>query len=438
MKKLFNVCLFLIILSFFTGCAGSKKSLGNVDNDSSGESAKKPFQTKDIFPSSYYLEKATAYENNDELQTALVYMKIAGTLNPDNQKIIKKISALESTINDKADEHFRNGVIFYNKKRFKAARKQFLTALRYDPHHEEALDYLKNRLIPNGYIRYRVEKNDTLKNISEKFYKDPEKDFLIVYFNDLKSGTEPLPGTVLKLPILPSNVTRPLMDISKELLTAKKLLREKRFKKALAVTERILKYDPMNPEAVDLKNSTCYQIGIQLQQKKKYSEAMKMFKKTAPACESAQKAIQDITQKEFLKAEKLLKHKKYDAAIEVTENILDDDKSNKAAKNLMNTAFCQKGKSLLIRKKYFEALTVLDGADPAYDCVDKTISSIKKAMQKQAEIYYLRGVKNFLNEDLQSAIKQWEMTLALNPGHKKAKENIKKAKNLLDKLNKVN
>ena len=90
------------------------------------------------------------------------------------------------------------------------------------------------------------------------------------------------------------------------------------------------------------------------------------------------------------------------------------DKSNQTAKDILNIAMCQNGKSLLIRKKYAEALNVLKSADPGYECVGKTLFSVKKVMKKQAEIHYLQGVKYFLNEELQSAIKEWETTLILD------------------------
>jgi hypothetical protein len=58
-------------------------------------------------------------------------------------------------------------------------------------------------------------------------------------------------------------------------------------------------------------------------------------------------------------------------------------------------------------------------------------------MKKQAEIHYLQGVRYFLNEDLQNAINEWETTLTLDPGHIKAKNDIKNARSLLEKLKKV-
>ena len=75
--------------------------------------------------------------------------------------------------------------------------------------------------------------------------------------------------------------------------------------------------------------------------------------------------------------------------------------------------------------------------DPSDVCAVRIRSAVNKSIQKQAEAHYIRGVKYFLNEELQNAIKEWEKTLELNPSHGKAKKNIKNAKNLLEKLKKV-
>jgi len=437
MKRLLNVLLLLTILFFFTGCAGVREFLGEfADKFAYSFSDKVPDNTN-VLLSSSYLEKALEYEKNDKLQTALFYIQIAGTLNPDSTIISEKIASLKSTIDHKAKQHFTTGVGFCKKRRFKDARKQFLITLRYSPGHKEALDYLKNRLHPKEYLNYQVKEKDTLKGISKKFYKDPSKDFLIAYFNNLKTGEEPVSGTILELPVLGSEFNRPTIDIRIELKKAENFLKEKRYREMLDVSEKILEYDRLNKEASDLKNSAYYQIGLELSGQEKYPEAIKMFKKVTPEYQGVEEAIQQAINKELFKAKNLLKQKQYEQALAVAGKILDYDKLNKTAENLINTAFCQQGKNLIIRKNYTEALNVLSKADPQYDCVKKTISDVYKAKKKQAEVHYLKGVKHFLNEELQSAIKEWEKTLALNPEHKKAKKNINNARSLLEKLEKV-
>ena len=178
-------------------------------------------------------------------------------------------------------------------------------------------------------------------------------------------------------------------------------------------------------------------MGLQLREKGKYFEAIDTFKMITPENDSVNIAIQESIQHELLNAKNLLKEKKYDEAIDLAEKILGYDPSNSAAKKLISTSLCQQAKDLLIHKRYDEALHIMDESDPADDCAEKIRLGVKNAIKQQAEAHYIQGVKHFLNEELQMAIKEWEKTLTLNPEHTKAKKNIKNAKSLLEKLRKV-
>jgi len=437
MKKSINVILMIIILSLFSGWAGPLDSFGDVGHKVPEKTSEKTQGNKSLFHSSYYLKQAKTYKNNDEFQLALFFLKIGASLSPDDMEIIGKISDLKLTIDNKSNKYFKKGEKFYRQKKFEEARKQFLIALRYNPDHKDALDYLKNRLIPKEYINYTFEKNDSLKIISNKFYKDPELVFLIAYFNNLKSDTEPKPGEILKIPMLKPEFNQTIGDRRQDMISAKNLLGKKRFQEVIVITQKILENDPLNKEAIKLQNEAFYQIGIELSSQEKYFEAIDTFKKITPEYEGVNVVIQEAIQHELLKAENLLKEKKYEESIDLAEKILGYDPSNTAAKKLISNSLCQQAKDLFIRKKYDEALHVLDKADPADNCAKKIRLAVKKAIKQQAEAHYIQGVKYFLNEKLQSAIKEWEKTLKLNPEHDKAKKNIEKAKSLLDKLNKV-
>ncbi len=436
MKKIFYILFLLTIVLAFTGCAPVLEFLDKIPEKISSRTSKKAFEPSDAFSTSC-MEKARNFEKDDELQMALFYMKIAGTLNPGNMEIMNKIKILKSTTNRKARQHHKKGVIFYKKKKFEAARNQFLITLRYDPNHKDALDYLKNRLIPKEHTYYITKSGDTLERISKKFYGDPKKYYIIVYFNNLKTNTTPPPGTALQLPILMSKFTKPVFDIHEELRKAQNYLEEKRCKEVLIIADKVLEHDHLNKTAVDLKNAAYFYMGMRLRQQEKLSEAMTMFKKIDPQDEDVEKAILEIINKELNKAENLLKEKRYNEARTQAEKILDYDTSNEAVKEFINTAYCQQGMGLMIQKNYAEALAVLNKADPGYDCVRKGISDVKASMNKESEVHYLKGVKHYLNEELNNAIKEWEKTLALNPEHQKAKINIKNAKRLLEKLKKI-
>ena len=436
MKNILNVFLLYIILFFFTGCfAVMEFKKETPEKISAGTSEKNP-ESAETFLSSTYQRKSLEYEKKNELQMALYYMKIAGSLNPDDKIIAKRIDVLESTIANNARQHFKKGVVYFKKNERKYARQQFLITLRYNPDHKGALDYLKNRLAQE-FIIYKTKKGDTLKSISRQFYNDSQKDFLIVYFNNLKTNKKPAPGTTLKLPMIKSYFTHLSVLIRNDLIKARNLLEERQYEEVLHIAREVLKYDLMNKEAADLKNAAYYHMGMQLSREEKYPEAINTFKKVDPKYKEVKKAIREVINKDLMKANSLLREEQYEEVLALAEKALDYDNSNKVAKDLVNTTYCQKGRGLISRKNYVEALKVLNKADPLHDCIEKAIVDVKGLIKKEAEAHYLQGVKYFLNQELSNAIIEWEKTLVLNPDHKKAKENIINARRLLEKYKKV-
>jgi tetratricopeptide (TPR) repeat protein len=399
--------------------------------------SEKNTESAETFLSSSYRQKSFEYEKKKELQKALYYMQIADSLNPGDKIIAKRIASLKSTIANNARRHFKKGVVYFKKNKLKYASQQFLITLRYNPDHKGALDYMKNRLAPKEYLIYKTKKGDTLKSISRQFYNDSQKDFLIVYFNNLKTNKKPAPGTTLKLPMIKAYFTHRKILIRNDLDKARNLLEENRYEEVLHIAGEVLKYDLMNKEAADLKNAAYYHMGMQLSREEKYPEAINIFKKVDPKYKDVKKAIREVINKDLMKANSLLREEQYEEVLALAEKALDYDNSNRVAKDLINTTYCQKGRGLISRKNYVEALKVLNKADPLHDCIEKAIVDVKGLITQEAEAHYLQGVKYFLNQELTSAIIEWEKTLVLNPDHKKAKENIINARRLLEKYKKV-
>jgi len=140
---------------------------------------------------------------------------------------------------------------------------------------------------------------------------------------------------------------------------------------------------------------------------------------------------------EIAKAEKLLAEKRYEEVLQVAEKILDDDYLNQEAGGLINAVYYDKGRGYYQQENYPDALIELKRVDPNYMDTAARVSEIESILHQQAETYYLEGVKHYINEDLERAIQSWEITLKLNPDHKKAKTDIEGARNLLEKLGTV-
>ena len=314
-----------------------------------------------VFPE-LYRQKAAEYEKKGELSRALQSWQIVNNFIPADAEAAQKIGDLKTQMQTLADQHFKKGVSAYQNNSLPAARKEFLLALSCNPDHMDALNYLKNKLTGEDYRLYEVQKGDTLKEVARKTYNDPQKDFLIAYFNDLGKNVSLTPKTALKIPILESTPPPPperSADVQEITLETKEMLskatgsfRAKEYRETVSLAEKVLQVDPLNREAGDLINASYYQMGTMLSQQEKYQEALAMFNRV----------------------------------------------------------------------------------DTGYKDVKNNIAVVKK---KLAETHYIKGVKYFVDEKLDNAIKEWETTLTLDPNHPKAKTDMENARSLLQKLKAV-
>jgi tetratricopeptide (TPR) repeat protein len=263
-------------------------------------------QGRNLSLSGKYRAKALEYEKSGDWQMALFSYEIAEKLHPEDKEISKKKAALEEKTRSKAERHFKKGLSDYKRNSLKSARNQFLTALRYDPDHQEAYSYLTTRLGGINHISYSVQNGDTLKSIADKIYKDPEKDFLIAYFNDLDITAQPASGTMLQLPLLEEEhriITKPEMDIESEIAEAKALLEEQQYEQALTIVEKVLEYAPDSQKATDIRNACYYNMGNMMLRKKQYLKSLEMFNNTDPDYKNVSESISNVKKQLGKKAE---------------------------------------------------------------------------------------------------------------------------------------
>jgi len=216
------------------------------------------------------------------------------------------------------------------------------------------------------YILYRAKGGETLKEIARRAFNDPNKDFLIAYFNDLRIDSKLVPGNTLRLPVLESTTAKVTIDTKESVMDAKEIS---------ADTKELL------------------------------SKALAYYKV-----------------------------KNYRETVSISERVLEYDPANREARDLINESHYQMGKSLTQGKKYQEALEVFNRLDSGYKDVRESIALVKKQL---AGKHYLRGIKYFTDEELDKAIKEWEVALALDPNHPKAKKDIENARSLLQKLKEI-
>lgn len=345
-----------------------------------------------------YRKKALEHEGRGDIKGTLLMLEVAVSLDPENTAAGERLAVLRKNAAGLSEEHLKKGISLYNGNSKEAARREFIMALYYNPDNADALDYLKNRLAGEDYTVYTTKQGDTLKGIAERVYNDPEKDFVIAFYNDLDRKADISPGILLRLPVLDI----PGLKRSKDAGVSVTKLPD--IKEVPAGKPPVMEVPAPVKEAVPEK---------------------------AQEEEVPVKTDEMLIEEMLGRAEMLFEADKYMDVIPISHRVLEIDPGNSRAKELRNASYYKQGKMMLVIKKYQEAIRLFNSADPDYQDVRESKLTAERSL---AEVHYITGVKYFVNDEIEQAIKEWEKALALYPEHPKAKNDVENARGLLMKL----
>ena len=237
-----------------------------------------PDPFKDL-PEKYRL-RASEFEQKNDWQNALFCWEVVSSFRPDDPEAGRRLRELGDAARIQSENRLRRGGEHLRNENEAAARREFLIALAYQPDDAQTLNYARPKFLEEDYVFYVTKKNDTLKSIAQQVYRDESKEFLVGYFNDLKTGGTIRPDTVLKMPKIQAAVAPKRGTSSEEMVNkAKSFLRARNYEEAVASAEKVLEYAPSQREAKEIKNAAYYQWGTELLQKKEDWDALRMFKK---------------------------------------------------------------------------------------------------------------------------------------------------------------
>ena len=164
-----------------------------------------------------YLKKANELETMGDLVAALEQYKLALTVDPENVQGLEGRDRLSQKLSQLADERYALGMKYHRQGKYGLARKEFLTALKYQPDHPKASKMLVSRepeKVPE-YTVHKIQKGESLSIIAKKYYGDYKKFDIIARYNNIQDATRVSPGQTIKIPSL-AGMAKPTIPASKD------------------------------------------------------------------------------------------------------------------------------------------------------------------------------------------------------------------------------
>ncbi|MGB5746119.1 MAG: tetratricopeptide repeat protein [Desulfobacterales bacterium] len=454
----------ILVLALAVGCAGLGK--------------KSPAQLADE-----YTAKAKAYEAQGDMVEALEQYKLALTVDPENQLAKEKSTTIGLKLNKTAEEHYQIGLKFYNQGQYRVARKEFLTALRYNPEHVEAKDKLtttkKELEQVTRYILHTLQPDETISTLADKYYGDYRKFHLIAEYNELEDATKVTVGQEIKIPVLegmPIVVDRAaiITDSGKtpesmpgDIIAVKRYVThsvqpgETLSKLAQMYYGDLMKYDII-AKFNDLEGGVPVRVGQELKipeveglpflaQDRQEEAKVVSIPPQMPAAGEEEEAKQ--SQKEAAGKEpetiedqlgnyrelgiELFNNKEYVDAIAEFNKVLNVRPKDTLSRQYLARSHFQHGLVLFGKEDYLGARDEFEASLENDKNCDKCEINIRKSENAYKEVHYNKGLAYFGDQKLPEAIAEWETVYELDPNYKNVKKNLMKAKNLNERLESI-
>lgn len=346
-----------------------------------------------------YTAKAQQYEAQGDLVAALEQYRLVLTVDPENQLAQGKIKTIEPQLDKLAEEHYQAGLKFYRQGQYSPARKEFLTALRYNPDHKEAKDILtatsKELAQVKRYIVHTIQGDETISTLAERYYGDYRKFHLIAEYNELEDATKVTVGQEIKIPVIegtpiiadPSLIqtdsTAPAEALPGEVITAKRFVihsvqpEESLSKLAMMYYGDYSKYD-LIAKFNNIQNDASLRVGQEVKipeieglpfladKKALETKTPGMPKDLAATKAVTEQAKEEEVRRQQITAEdqtvnyrelgiELYKNKEYADAITELNKVLNVNPTDQIALNYMALAYFEKGRSSFENKAYSQA-----------------------------------------------------------------------------------
>ena len=347
------------------------------------------------------------------------------------------------------------------------------------------------------FIVHTLMSGESLSKLAQKYYGDYKRFDIIAEYNNMEDATRVKIGQEIKIPVIeglpfyadktetaaaipveepaplpeePAPLPEPVADDSlqeaEEEVPAEQpetdtedaslsqvdnyrdlgisLYNEKKYREAIFELHKVVNADSGDEQAGQYLALAYLRRGEILLDQKNISDAKKQFETALQYdadCTPCRNGIKqcDAAVAAEIKAVgiNLFKQKQYTQAILQFEKILGMQPDNPAALDYLSRSHFQSALILYNAGDYLNAGDRFEMALQYDSGCRRCRDYIQKASGTYLEIHYNRGITAFGKEDLASAIKEWELVAAVDPSYKAVDPNLKKAKTLFERLEKI-
>ncbi|OPX35787.1 MAG: hypothetical protein B1H12_08420 [Desulfobacteraceae bacterium 4484_190.2] len=334
-----------------------------------------------------YVEKGRDCEGKGDLVEALKQYKLAMTVDPANKGVVDSSNRVETALRSLAEKHYKAGLRLDKAGKYARSRQQFLIALRLWPDYPEVIKMLttRKRIKIKRYVVHTVRPSESISKLAKIYYGDSEKFSIIAKYNNFDDASRIAVGQKIKIPEIEGvDFLVGKEPVETESLSVDDLEIAEWDWEDYALEDR--------PEPVD-QVAIYRNHGVDLFRKGEYQMAIVEFSKVLNANPDDNIALAY---------------------------------SHKSHYQLAMGFFAKK--DYLGAKGQFEAS--LRYTKDCYKCK----VYIRKSEDLYKEMHYKKGIRLFDKEQLNKAIKEWELVRFMDPEYKKVNELINKAKMLLKKI----
>ncbi len=334
--------------------------------------------------------------------------------------------------------------------------------------------------VKEAYTVHRIEPGESLAKVAQIYYGDYKLFHIIATYNGitdpasikvgetvkvprLETLAEPatdsvyLPGApdskavadTPEAPVEPAEATRAETSESVDQVAEYRqmgidLFSQKKYDEAIVEFQKVISAAPEDADAIDYISRAYVETGRKHLAANRLNDAKTAFTTALEYNENCADCQELLVRCRTIEAdaltkegETLLQSNQMDQAIATLERAVALNPDNSAATALLFETHFQKGLDLYKKQDHLAAITSFEKASAIQSDCSECKRYIENSLAEYKEFHYNEGIVYFGQESLKKAISSWEKVTAVDSDYKDVQQNLKKARLLSDRLERI-